>query len=168
MRLQREAGLEEVEIIVEAAGWTAALPDAERQVARAAEAALAGCREAGHWTTAILLADDALVRDLNHRFRGQDKPTNVLSFPAGEEGAPPERPRQRGDVVLAFETVAREAEAQGKTLADHLSHLVVHGLLHLLGHDHEEPEEAEDMEALERRLLAGIGIADPYEAERPR
>ena len=101
------------------------------------------------------------VRDLNARFRDKDKPTNVLSFPAPESAAP-----HLGDVVLAYGVCAAEAEAQGKTLSDHLSHLVVHGVLHLLGRDHEDDAEAEEMEAEEREILAGIGVADPYAAEQ--
>ena len=104
----------------------------------------------------IALADDRRVRALNARDRRKDKPTNVLSYPSGERDF-------LGDVVLARQTVWREAKSQGKTAADHLSHLVVHGTLHLLGYDHETSEaDAERMEALERRILAKLGIADPY------
>ena len=109
----------------------------------------------------LLLADDAEVRALNARWRGQDKPTNVLSFPA----APPDRLAQSptlGDIALAFETLAREAEASGVPLANHYRHLVAHGFLHLIGYDHQTDEEAERMEALERRVLARLGVADPY------
>ena len=102
-----------------------------------------------------MLTDDAEVRQLNARWRGKDKPTNVLSFPAGD-------PVLIGDVVLAFQTVKREAAEQGKHFGDHLSHLVVHGALHLIGYDHVKARDAEAMEALERRVLAGLGIADPY------
>ena len=103
----------------------------------------------------LVLADDATVRALNKQWRRQDKPTNVLSFPGGD-------PIMLGDVIVAFETVRREAADQGKTLGDHLSHLVVHGVLHLLGHDHVQDCDADVMEGLERRVLAGLGIADPY------
>ncbi|MBV9509444.1 MAG: rRNA maturation RNase YbeY [Caulobacteraceae bacterium] len=109
----------------------------------------------------ILLTDDAAVQDLNVRFRGQDKPTNVLSFPTG-----PNPEDHLGDLALAFGVCAAEAKAQGKTLADHLRHLTIHGVLHLLGYDHEIDSEAEAMEALERRILDGLGVADPYAAER--
>jgi probable rRNA maturation factor len=108
----------------------------------------------------VLLTDDAAVRDLNGRFRDKDKPTNVLSFPAPESAAP-----HLGDIVLAYGVCAAEAEAQGKTLSNHLSHLVVHGVLHLLGRDHEDDAEAEEMEAEEREILAQIGVADPYAAD---
>jgi probable rRNA maturation factor len=116
-----------------------------------------------------VLSDDDTVRQLNREWRGQDKPTNVLSFPAQElrPGGPlPQPPLGAplllGDVVLAAETVAAEASAQGKRVADHLSHLVVHGVLHLLGFDHEAEADAVLMERREVAILAGLGIADPY------
>ena len=146
-----------IEIEVEAEAWTGALPDVEAIVERAAQAAL-GTVEGD---IVVLLTDDAAVRELNGRFRDKDRPTNVLSFPAPENAFP-----HLGDIVLAFGVCATEAEAQGKTLADHLSHLVVHGVLHLLGRDHEDDAEAEEMEAEEREILAKIGVADPYLAEQ--
>lgn len=146
-----------IEIEVEAEGWTTALPEVEAVVDAAAKAAL-GTVEGN---VVVLLADDAAVQDLNARFRQKDKPTNVLSFPAAESAFP-----HLGDVVLGLEYCAAEAEAQGKTLKDHLSHLVVHGVLHLMGYDHMEDEEAEEMEGEERTILAGLGIADPYAGER--
>jgi rRNA maturation RNase YbeY len=115
----------------------------------------------------VVLGDDALLRRLNRQWRGQDKPTNVLAFPTAD-GAPapvdsqPGAPLLLGDVILAFGTVADEAVAQGKALADHFTHLVVHGVLHLLGFDHEEAAAAMRMEALETAVLARLGIADPY------
>jgi len=146
-----------IEIEVEAEAWTGALPDAEVVVKRAVQAAL-GTVEGD---IVVLLTDDAAVRALNGRFRDKDKPTNVLSFPAPENAFP-----HLGDIVLAYGVCATEAEAQGKPLADHLSHLVVHGVLHLLGRDHEDDAEAEEMEAEEREILAQIGVADPYLAEQ--
>lgn len=110
---------------------------------------------------AVRLAGDAEVQGLNQQYRGLDKPTNVLSFPAAPapvSGAP----GPLGDVVLAYETALREANALGVPLADHAAHLIVHGVLHLLGHDHRMESEAEAMEAEERRILARFGIADPY------
>jgi probable rRNA maturation factor len=108
----------------------------------------------------LLLCDDAFVQELNRRWRGQDKPTNVLSFPAAEdEGF--ER-LLLGDIAVAYETMAREAEAEGKSLKAHFCHLTVHGLLHLLGYDHETDAEADEMEDLERKILAALGIDDPY------
>lgn len=109
----------------------------------------------------LLLTDDKRIRVINRDWRGFDKATNVLSFPA----APPERVATSpvlGDIVIAYETVEREAQAEGKSLADHFSHLVIHGLLHLLGEDHETEAEAQHMEGLEVAALARLGIADPY------
>jgi probable rRNA maturation factor len=152
-----------VALRVEAPAWRRALPAAAKLARRAALAALAGAalragetrrpsRPAGG--LCLVLADDALQRRLNREFRGRDKPTNVLSF----DGAP----TALGDVVLALETIAAEAQAQDKPLADHLAHLVVHGVLHLLGYDHETQGQARSMERLEIEILAGLGIADPY------
>ena len=145
-----------IEIEVEDAAWTAALPDAEAVVLRAATAAL-GTVEGD---VVVLLTDDAGVQDLNARFRDKDRPTNVLSFPAAESAFP-----HLGDVVLGHAYCAAEAGAQNKTLSDHLSHLVVHGVLHLLGRDHEDDDEAEEMEAEEREILASLGVSDPYKSE---
>ncbi|CAN7580689.1 rRNA maturation RNase YbeY [Bosea sp. LjRoot90] len=114
----------------------------------------------------LLLTDDKRIRIVNRDWRGFDKATNVLSFPA----APPEKIAASpviGDIVLAFETVAREAEAEEKSFGDHLSHLVIHGLLHLVGEDHETEDQAERMEALETSALARLGIADPYAGSDP-
>jgi probable rRNA maturation factor len=109
----------------------------------------------------VVLADDARLRELNRTWRGKDAPTNVLSFPAWRDS--PEEAPLLGDVVVAYETTAREAEVDGKPFQHHLAHLVVHGTLHLLGFDHETGEaDAERMEATERAALAGIGIPDPY------
>ena len=114
----------------------------------------------------ITLADDDTVHALNREHRGQDKPTNVLSFPLVEDGAfapeAPGAPLLLGDVVLAWGTVAREAAEQGKSISAHAVHLVVHGVLHLLGHDHRDDAEAETMERLETEILCKLGIADPY------
>jgi len=148
---------------VEAPAWRRRLPSAGAVARRAARAALAAAdRDAEAKRGAdrvgelcLVLADDALQRRLNHDFRGRDKSTNVLSF----EGAP----AGLGDVVLALETVADEAEGQGKGLADHVAHLVVHGVLHLMGYDHRTKAQARRMERLETAILAGLGIADPYE-----
>jgi probable rRNA maturation factor len=114
----------------------------------------------------VLFCDDAMIRQLNKDWRGKDKATNVLSFPAMQsEGV--EGPRLLGDIAIAFETVRREAEADDKPLADHVAHLLVHGFLHLLDHDHEDAAEAEAMEQLETRILARLGIADPYAGSDP-
>lgn len=150
----------EIDILTEAESW-AQLADREAVILRAARAALATGDRAGDLT--VLLADDAGVRVLNRDYRGLDKPTNVLSFPAA--ALPGDPAPALGDIALAYETCAREAVEEGKTLADHLAHLVVHGVLHLLGHDHETDADAERMEALETAILAGLGIADPYHAD---
>lgn len=142
-----------IEVEIEDEAWTAALPDAVAVVERAAAAALG----AVEGDVVVLLTDDAAVREINGRYRDRDQPTNVLSFPAAESAAP-----HLGDLMLAHGVCAAEARAQGKTLSDHLTHLVVHGVLHLLGRDHEADEEAEAMEAEERSLLASLGVADPY------
>lgn len=111
----------------------------------------------------LLFCDDGRIQELNRDWRGLDKPTNVLSFPA----APADRLASApllGDIAIAFETVTKEARDEDKTLSDHTSHMIVHGFLHLLGYDHENEKEAEEMEDLERRALARLGIADPYAA----
>ena len=140
-----------VEVEVEADLWRT-LPDAEALVRTAAEAALSQ-----EGALAVLLTDDAAVRELNRRWRGKDAATNVLSFPAAATAAP-----WLGDVALAYETCAREAAEQGKPLGAHVTHLVAHGVLHLLGWDHQTDAEAEEMESLERQILARLGVADPY------
>jgi probable rRNA maturation factor len=146
-----------IEIQVEDAGWRAALPEAETLAEAAAEAALAALSAPTPGDLVVLLTNDSEVRDLNARFRGKDQPTNVLSFPAG---ANPHG--HLGDVALALGVCAAEAKAQGKPLGHHMQHLVAHGVLHLLGYDHQEDGEAEGMEALEREILAGLDVPDPY------
>jgi len=159
------------DVTLMAGDWAARLPDAESIAERAAVAALSAVPEATRPTApvelSLVLADDATVQVLNRDYRGKDRPTNVLSFPAADEGTPaiPGEPVALGDVVLALETVLAEAAAHGKPPADHLAHLTVHGVLHLLGHDHQTEVEAAEMEALEVRVLAGLGIPDPYAAE---
>lgn len=144
------------------AAWRHALPTVAILARQAAEAALAGSRKRiARAELSLVLADDATVRDLNGRWRGKDAPTNVLAF-ASDEAPEAGKPVLLGDVVLAFETVAAEAKSQGKSLADHLRHLVIHGVLHLLGYDHVATAPARRMEALEVRVLASLGVADPY------
>ncbi|ATQ41049.1 rRNA maturation RNase YbeY [Caulobacter mirabilis] len=144
--------MSDIDIEIEDDAWTTALPKSETVALAAAQAALDG--DGG---VTILLTDDATVADLNQRFRNKAGPTNVLSFPA------PENPEGHlGDIALAYGVCAREAEEQGKPFAHHLQHLVAHGVLHLLGYDHLEEEEAEEMEDLERRILAGLGVPNPY------
>lgn len=112
----------------------------------------------------VNFTDDATIRRLNAQWRGIDKPTNVLSF---ETPGPLARRAALGDIVIAHETVAREADEQGKSFDAHLTHLLIHGFLHLIGYDHSTPREAEDMEALERRIAAALGFDDPYEGSEP-
>lgn len=131
--------------------WRILLPNALSLIRRAVEkiemAEAAEC--------VIQLSDDASVQRLNAQFRGQNKPTNVLSFSSDEPG-------YLGDIIFARETIEREAMEQGKNLPDHLTHLVVHGVLHLMGHDHLDEAEAEEMEAIEIMVLKSLGIANPY------
>jgi probable rRNA maturation factor len=150
------------DVIVEAGEWPEAAA-IEPLVARALDAslALAGDRIASGAELAVICTDDAHIRALNARHRGKDAATNVLSFPA----TPPAGGRfgpLLGDIVLSRETIDREAKEQGLTFTDHLTHLMVHGFLHLLGHDHQNESEAVIMERLEAAILASIGIADPY------
>lgn len=149
--------------IIEAGGWP---PQGElnRLATRAAEAVFIELALAPSPATelSILFTGDAASRRLNAEWRGKDRPTNVLSFPAMPVGADGSLPPMLGDIVLAAETIRREAEDEGKPFEHHLAHLLVHGILHLLGHDHEDGAEAESMEATERRVLARLAIPDPY------
>lgn len=145
-----------IEIVQNSGLWDGE-PEAEEVVRGAI---LEAQREAssGGAEIAILLTDDSEIRELNRTWRKQDKPTNVLSFPApaGAAGT------HLGDIVIAFETVAREAKEEGKSLAHHLAHLAVHGYLHLAGYDHDTDAAAAAMERLETGILARLGISDPY------
>ncbi|MCW5745445.1 MAG: rRNA maturation RNase YbeY [Alphaproteobacteria bacterium] len=144
--------------------WLASLRTARALCRRAASSALSASprRPAGDVALAIALADDAAVRTLNRAFRHQDKPTNVLSFAADRRASLAGAPRFLGDIALARQTVLREARAQHKRPGHHLTHLVVHGVLHLLGYDHQTDAQARRMEALEVHILTGLGIANPY------
>jgi probable rRNA maturation factor len=133
---------------------------ARETIAAAAESG--GLSDGGD--VSLCLADDAVLRALNLRWRGLDKPTNVLSFPA----APLDHHGDRtalGDIALAYETLALEADDLGLSLADHYRHLLAHGFLHLIGYDHETDADAERMEALETRILTRLGVGDPYARE---
>jgi probable rRNA maturation factor len=151
-----------ISVVIEDPRWRED-PSVLRLIRRAARLALAASRKTGGNAPAltILLADDARLRALNASFRRKDKATNVLSFPSA---LPDET--YLGDVALGRGVVAREARAQGKSFAAHTAHLAIHGILHLAGHDHEKPNDARVMEALETALLAQLGFADPY-APRP-
>ncbi len=149
-----------IEVEIEDDAWAAALPAATAIVNTAALAALrAGLPEAraAEQDVVVLLTGDDAMAELNQGFRDKAGPTNVLSFPAPESARP-----HLGDVAVAYGVCSREARDQEKRLDHHLMHLVVHGVLHLVGYDHETDTEAEDMEALERRVLAGLGAPDPY------
>ena len=161
-RVGAAAGVE-IELVVEAGSWPAEheLAALARQAADAVLAALER-RDATVSELSIVFTDDEHVRALNAAWRGKDKPTNVLSFPAFPEVQRGTLPPLLGDIVLAAETVAGEAAAQRKPLSHHITHLIVHGILHLIGYDHETDAEAEEMEQLERRILAGLDIPDPY------
>ncbi|CCG41495.1 rRNA maturation RNase YbeY [Magnetospirillum molischianum] len=165
------APVAEIAVSLDCPAWVEALPDIEARVQSLAILALSGSPEdvpEGPLELSVVLADDKTVQALNRDWRGKDAPTNVLSFAAlDDEDAPlvEGAPLLLGDVILAWETVSAEAEASGRPLADHFSHLVIHGVLHLLGFDHLDEEEAAEMEGLETRLLATLGISDPYQDE---
>ena len=144
----------DVALIVEGEEWSA-LGDIDALSRRAFAAAAK--EEPAEGLVSLLLTDDGELQQLNRDFRGKDKPTDVLSFPA----LPMDRPLL-GDIAVAYGVSARDAAVQGKALSDHLTHLLIHGYLHLLGHDHEAPAEAGEMEAREIRALAALGIANPY------
>lgn len=144
-----------IDAIVEDPRWAQALGDCQRFAERCYAAAFAlEARIAPG--AALLLADDRTLQSLNARFRGKDKPTNVLAFP----GAP-------GDIAMAYETCAAEAGDDGPRFRDHAAHLIIHGLLHLAGHDHENDDDADIMERLETRILARLGVADPHAGGEP-
>jgi probable rRNA maturation factor len=155
-----------IDLSITCAAWRRALPATARIARAAAQAALAQSgKRLGAAELSLVLADDATVRDLNARWRGKDAATNVLAF-ASDEPPATSKPLLLGDVVLAYQTVAREAKEQEKRLADHLRHLVIHGVLHLLGYDHMKAAPAKRMEALETRILASLGVADPYRLDK--
>jgi probable rRNA maturation factor len=148
-------------IVAEAGDWSG-FPAVEAQIFEAASALAAHprCADARGAEATVVLGDDALVRALNATYRGQDKATNVLSFSL--PAALGQGRRGLGDVVLAAETIAREADEQRTPRVHHVQHLVIHGLLHLLGFEHDTDARAEDMEAVEIEILARLGVADPY------
>lgn len=151
----------DIDLAVEAGAWPS---EAEllALVQRAVGAAFSELDLAGASELSVVFTDDAAIRALNAEWRGKDKPTNVLSFPAFPPAKGGPLPPMLGDIVLAAETVAREAQEENKPLENHMTHLVIHGLLHLLGYDHETDDEAEEMEAVERAALARLAIPDPY------
>jgi probable rRNA maturation factor len=150
------------DIVITADCWRAE-PSAEDIVQRAIVAAAGATPgQADRAELAVMLTDDAGIRALNHDWRGIDKPTNVLSFPAVALPNVGSQPRALGDIAIAYETTLREATTENKPFGHHLSHLTVHGFLHLIGYDHDTDVDAETMETLERQILARLGIPDPY------
>lgn len=150
-----------LDIVTESEAW-ASFKEAEElaRLASAAAFAVSGAADE-EMEVDVLLTDDPGIRELNRAWRGKDKPTNVLSFPSPMP-AVMHSPRHLGDLALAYETLMREAEDESKLPAHHYAHLIIHGIFHLLGYDHETDDEAEIMEALEVTALATLGIADPY------
>ncbi|MEM9168952.1 MAG: rRNA maturation RNase YbeY [Pseudomonadota bacterium] len=165
----------DTDVVVETDAWNALAADGPAgdgptgdgglaALAGRCHAAAAAALPALRGTACVLFADDDKLRALNAQFRGVDKPTNVLSFPAGDPTSAPVEPAFLGDVALAAETCAREAGEKGVPVLDHAAHLIVHGLLHLVGYDHQTDDEATMMETLETDILAGLGVAAPYGA----
>ena len=152
----------QIDIAVEAGGW----PDEGVLGDKAERACSATFTELGvepsQSELSLVFTDDASIQNLNREWRGKDKPTNVLSFPAFEVSPGDALPPMLGDVILAFETVSREAALEDKPFEHHLTHLLVHGLLHLLGYDHENDADADEMEGLERKILERLSVPDPY------
>ena len=155
-----DSGAGGIEVLVEGGDWGFGPADAAGLAREAAEAALAAADARGG--LAILLADDARLADLNAAFRSKTGPTNVLSFPGSQLAPGDAAGPVLGDIVLARETIEREASLEGKPIDDHLLHLVIHGFLHLFGYDHENEADAATMENLESRALAVLGVKDPY------
>lgn len=158
-----------VDCIIEDARWAEAGLEALAERAAALVLAHLGYADTG-FELAVLACDDAKISELNQEFRAKPAATNVLSWPSEERGAeadggtplPPQDP-ELGDIAIAYDTCAREAAAAGRSLADHATHLIIHGVLHLLGYDHERDQDATLMEAIEVELLGKLGISDPYD-----
>jgi len=151
----------QIEVIVRSARWR----KQPRAAAIVKTAVLAAAKAVStpRAELAIVLCDDSAIRALNRKWRGQNAPTDVLSFPAPAPGKNQPASPYIGDIVIAYETTAREAAAEGKPFKHHLAHLAVHGLLHLLGYDHQSDREAQKMERVERAILEQIAIPDPYD-----
>jgi probable rRNA maturation factor len=162
-----------VEVLVQSKAWKKALPEHEALIKQAVEAALKSTTLFNYIFSAecsVMLADDAVIQDLNKQFRAKDKPTNVLSFPSyalnpralDEVATLAEHPLYLGDIIISHKTAAAEAKEQGKDFAQHVTHLAVHAALHLLGYDHKTREDATLMEPLEIKILSGLGVNNPY------
>lgn len=171
---QREGRDLEIELIIEDQRWSeiskdfsflkeASLLALSQEATETAPLAM----KSPHRLAVLVMSDDASIKDLNQTYRGRDKATNVLSFPSTESLLPGEEnePVHIGDVILAYDYVSEEAKNEKKALQTHLSHLVVHGVLHLLGYDHETSEDAEAMETLEIKLMKQLGLENPYEGD---
>lgn len=159
MSAPQDAPLIDIEIEDEA--WIEALPQVVRLVEGAIGAALSHRSKPAACDIVVLLTDDAEMQSLNAQYRKKNAPTNVLSFPTPKAMKSMIK-GHLGDLALGFGICAKEAAEQNKSLSDHLTHLCVHGTLHLLGYDHQDDKEAQEMEALERDILKGLGISDPY------
>ncbi len=169
-RKRKRESIAEIEIIIDAPSWRDALPECESITCQTVQTVLEHLEVS---TMAIevslVLANDALIQEKNKRYRGKDQPTNVLAFPAMQnplnwlsQMKSTGTPFVIGDIFLAIETIQQEASAQAKPLQDHFSHLIVHGVLHLFGYDHQVDGDAEKMEALEIKILGEMGIKNPY------
>jgi len=157
----------DVEVVIQDERWLEALSKVENFVQKTVAFAWqkAGIKKVGIPEISVFLSNDKDIKEINREYRGVDKPTNVLSFPAIEEDVllEPNMPYLAGDIVLAFETCQEEATAEGKTLSDHVAHLLVHGVLHLAGFDHIKDDDADKMEAKEVEILEELGVKNPYE-----
>lgn len=154
----------EIDVVVQAGNWPDGSVEIASGAAQIAWTVKEGVGQGRLGDLSIVLADDQMVQQLNKEWRGFDKPTNVLSFPADDFDIP-SAPRMLGDVILALQTVGQEAKGQNKEFNHHLTHLVIHGVLHLLGFDHIEEDDAQVMEALEVKLLASMDIPNPYDVD---
>lgn len=155
----------QIDLSIDAGDWDEAVLMVLSERAVSAAFSAADLKVLENTEVSLLFTDDASIRKLNAQWRDKDKPTNVLSFPGSDPNGDVYGPLL-GDIVFARETVVREAQEMGIDFSDHLSHLIVHGLLHLFDYDHQDNDESELMESLEKAILASIGIDDPY-ADRP-
>ena len=167
MPSKTEIGTLEIDVTIDCSQWSNALPEPEACAKNACEAVFQNVKTDSSNQSAevsILLTNDLMMRSLNNEYRNQDKPTNVLSFPSDSKGGPITNfPILLGDIIVAFETSFNEAFTENKKLSDHLCHLIVHGMLHLMGFDHQVSADADVMEDIEISVLQKLNIANPYE-----